>query len=189
MEFWQVVEGRHSVRDFKPDPIPREVLARMVHAASIAPSAMNEQPWRFHVTTGETRSALGKLVSQATIHLSEYMEVLGPERYEDAVKWYSSLGDAPVVIAVSVATPESDFDNINRLVSVGAALENLMLAATAQGLGCCNITFSWWVKDELEKLLGIDAERTMVSIVAIGYPSDAPLAAPPKNEDIADWLD
>lgn len=189
MEFWQVVEARHSVRDFKDAPVPRDVLERIVHAASVAPSAMNEQPWRFHVTTGETRSQLGKVVSQATVHLSEYMEVLGPKRYEDAMKWYSSLGDAPVVIGVSMPTPESDFDNMNRLLSIGAAVENLMLAATAEGLGCCNITFSWWVRTELEELLGIGPGRSMVSIVALGYPSSVPPALPPKNEDVADWLD
>ena len=62
---------------------------------------MNEQPWKFFVATGESRRKLGRLIAQATIHLSEYMDALGPRRYEDTVKWYSSLGDAPVVIGIA----------------------------------------------------------------------------------------
>lgn len=189
MDFWQVVEARHSVRDFTADPVPRATLERIVHAASIAPSAMNEQPWRFHVATGATRAELGSLLSQATVHLSEYMDVLGPKRYEDAVKWYSSLGDAPVVIGVSMLKPETDIDSTHRLISIGAAVENLMLAATAEGLATCHITFSMWVRSEVESLLGVADDHTIVSVIALGHPGEIPPALPPKREDIADWLD
>lgn len=189
MEFWDVIENRHSYRDFRSDPIPRELIERCIHAAVAAPSAANEQPWRFHVTSGSSRSELGKLVAQATVHLAEYMDVLGPERYEDAVHWYSSLGDAPVIVGVSMPTAASDMDATNKLLSVGAAIENFQLAANAQGLVSCNVTFALWVRDELAELLEIGADRTVVCLIALGYPTDTPPAAPPRNEDVADWLD
>lgn len=189
MEFRQVLEGRRSVRDFRSDPIPREVLERVVGAAGLAPSSMNLQPWTFHVCTGDSRVQVGETVAQATVHLLEYMEVLGPERYEDAVKWYSSLGDAPVVIVCTMTTPDSEFEALNLTLSVGAALENLMLTAKAEGLGSCSITFGWWVRDELKALLGVPSEQTVASITALGYPSDVPPAAPPRREDIAVWHD
>lgn len=187
MEFWDVIENRHSYRDFRSDPVPREVIEKCLHAAAAAPSALNEQPWRFHVTTGVSRSNLGKVIAQATVHLSEYMEVLGPERYEDALHWYSSLGDAPVVIGVSMPVAASDLDATNKLLSVGAAVENFQLAANAEGLGACNITFALWVRDELAEALAIGEGRTVVCLVALGYPSATPPAAPPRNEDIAVW--
>lgn len=189
MEFWEVIETRHSYRDFRPDPVPRESVGRILRAAALAPSPMNSQPWRYHVATGAARSEVGKVVAQTTVHLAEYMEMLGPERYEDAMHWYSSLGDAPLVIGVSMQKPSSEFDNMNKLLSVGASTENLMLAATAEGLATCNITFAWWVKDELAATFAVDDDRQIVSLVAIGYPGSTPPASPPHNEDVAEWLE
>lgn len=189
MDFWKVLESRRSVRDYRSDPVPQESLERALAAAAGAPSAMNEQPWRFHVSTGEARQRVGEVVSSATMHLAEYMDVLGPDHYEDALKWYSSLGDAPVVIIVSMTRPDNDFDATNKLLSVGAAIENLLLALTAEGLGTCNITFAWWVRDDLAKLVELDESRQVVAIISVGYASDAPLAAPPHNPDVADWYE
>lgn len=189
MDFWDVLDARHSTRDFRPDPIPRKVLERMIHAAATAPSSMNSQPWRFHITTGARRAELGKIVAQATVHLEEYLDHLGPERYEQAVQWYSSLGDAPVVIGVSMQAPDSDIDQVNKLLSVGASIENLMLAATAQGLGTCSITFTSWVRDELGELFGLADDRAVVAIIAVGFQSEIPVVAPRHRADIMDWLE
>lgn len=189
MDFWDVVDARHSTRDFKSDPIPRKVIERMLHAASAAPSAMNSQPWRFHVTVGASRAELGKIVAQATVHLEEYVEQLGPERYEQAVQWYSSLGDAPVAIGVSMDESASEIDRVNKLLSVGAAIENMLLAATAQGLGACNITFTSWVKDELAALFGVTGAREVVAVIVAGYQSELPVVAPRHRSDVTDWLE
>lgn len=189
MEFFDVVGARHSRRDFLTDAVPRETIERILAAAAQAPSSANEQPWTFYVATGASRLALGQTIAQSTVHLSEYMEVLGPKRYEDAVRWYSSLGDAPVLIAITVPEPDDDFTALNRHLSVGASLENLLLAATAEGLGACNITFSYWVKDEMAEFMGLEPGSSIVTIVALGWPSDVPSAAPQKRDDIAVWLD
>jgi nitroreductase len=189
MEFWDVITERHSTRDYLPDPVPREKLQRVLHAAALAPSAMNEQPYRFHVAEGEARQRAGAVVAQATVHLEEFMKQLGPEHYATAVEWYSSLGQAPIVIGVSMPQAESDLDSINKLLSVGAALENLMLAATAEGLATCNITFAWWVRDQLAEAFEVEPGHEMVAILALGMPSETPPLAPPHSDDVADWLD
>jgi coenzyme F420-0:L-glutamate ligase / coenzyme F420-1:gamma-L-glutamate ligase len=189
MDLQQAILSRHAIRDFGSDPVPREVVERLVLAASAAPSSMNEQPWMFYCCTGETRARLGEIVSQTTIHLSEYMEVLGPKRYEDAVHWFSGLGDAPLLIAIACPNPDSELTAINRYLSVGAALENLLLTVTAEGLAACNITLSYWVKDEIAHLLGLPAEQSIVTIVAVGYPGEVPPAAPSRNAETAVWLD
>jgi len=188
MELQQAILARHSVRNFRPDPVPRELVERLIAAASAAPSALNEQPWTFYCCEGETRRRLGKLVAQTTIHLSEYMEVLGPKRYEDAVEWFSSLGDAPLLIAGASPDPDSGLTALNRYLSLGAALENLLLTVTDLGLAACNITLSYWVRDEMAELLNLPAEESVVFIVAVGYPGDVPPAAPPKRTDTAVWL-
>lgn len=188
MDFFDVVAGRHSFRDFADRSVEREVLERAIAAAVAAPSAMNSQPWRFHVCTGATRQRVGEIVAQATSYLAEYMDVLGPERYEDAVRWYSSLGDAPVLVVVSAPVPAVPAEALNIYLSVGAAIENMLLALTAQGLGACNITFATYVKDELGAAVGTSEGCEVVAIVAVGYPGDVPPSAPEHQTDVTDWL-
>jgi nitroreductase len=189
MEFWETVTSRHSIRDFSQAEIPSDVLHRLIEAALLAPSAMNLQPWKFWVLQGQSRTQMGEIVAQSTVHLSEYMDVLGPKRYEAAVSWYSSLGNAPVLVAVTAPRMSAEFENMNRNLSIGAAIENLLLAVTNEGLGACNVTFSFWVKGEMGDVLGLTDAEEIVAIVAVGVPSDVPPAAPPVKTDDTVWLD
>ncbi len=189
MEFWTALEGRHSVRDFSDEPLSREAVEHVIRAAGLAPSAMNSQPWRFHVAMGAARQRAGAVIAQATAHLTEYMSVLGPEKYELAVKWYSELGGAPVVIGVSMVPATDEFESTNALLSIGAAIENLLLAVTADGLAACNVTFLKWLDEGLEEAFCIGDGRKVIAVIALGHPGPLPSAAPPKHADIADWLD
>lgn len=189
MEFWDVVAGRHSIRDYRDEPVPHALVDKLLHAAALAPSAENSQPWRYHVAVGELRHDVGAIMSQATIHLEEYLSMLGPEHREEVVKWFSSLGDAPVVIGVSLPENESDLGTVNNLLSVGASIENLLLAATAEGLGTCNVTFGWWVRDELSTAFRVGEGRSIVAMITLGWPSDVPPLAPQHDEDVADWYE
>jgi len=189
MEFWETIEKRHSVREFDSREVDRELVERVLRAASLAPSAKNSQPWRFHVAVGESRAAVGEIMAQTTIHLTEYLETVGPEHYEAIARWYSTLGDAPVVIGVSMAEVDPGFDRDDELLSMGAAIENLLLAAFAEGLAACPVTFSRWVCDELKLALGVEPEREFLSLVVLGYPTDGVDGSPVKNEDVADWLE
>ena len=189
MEFRELIQKRHSVREFLPDPVDHEQLERVIRVAESAPSSQNAQPWRFFVTTGEMRLRLGRVIAQTTIHLSEYMDVLGPSGYEDAARWYSELGKAPVLIAVASPFAEDKLAKLNRHLSVGAAIENLLLAAVDEGLAACNITYSHWVEDEIADLLGVPEEWEVLSVVAIGHPADVPPAAPARRPDDTVWFD
>ena len=156
----------------------------------MAPSARNEQPWRFYVATGATRLEIGRVVAQTTAYMREYIDTLDPEGFEKAMVWYSSLGDAPALIAVVVPQSEDEFTATNRTLSVGAALENLLLAATGEGLGACPFTFSYWVKDELAKTLGLSEGHSVACVVAIGWPKDDETAPrTTRRSDVAVWLD
>lgn len=189
VELYDVIASRHCVREFRRDAVPRDVLERIVVAAASSPSSQNEQPWRFYVTTGDSRHELGKIVAQTTVYLTEYIDVLGPEGYERAMSWFSSLGDAPVLIAIASPESDSDFKQVNRLLSVGASMENLLLAAREEGLGACPFTFSYWVRDEISELLGIEEGHSVISLIAIGWPTEGQSLPPEKRADVAVWLD
>jgi nitroreductase len=117
------------------------------------------------------------------------MDVLGPERYEEAVSWYSSLGGAPTLICVVTEVNQDSLEMLNRHLAIGAAVENLLLAAVDEGLGACNITYSHWVEDEIAELLGLADEEAVITVVALGHPSDVPAAAPRHHSGVAVWLD
>lgn len=189
MEFQELVRARHSVRDFSPEPVDRERLERIIAAGELAPSSANEQPWRFYVITGESRSRLGKLIAHTTIHLSEFMDVLGPKGYEEVAHWYSDLGRAPVLVAVTSPSSQDALAKLNRHLGVGAAIENVLLAAVDEGLAACNITFSHWVEDEIAELIDLPKDWDVLTVIALGKPGDVPPKAPPRRTDDAVWLD
>lgn len=188
MDVLKAIEARHSVRSFRTDPVPRETLERVVRAASLSPSAMNQQPWRFYVTTGDTRRRVGEIMAQGTIHLEEFIDVIGLEGRREAVQWYSELGNAPVVIVCTMPTVEDGFWQLNTHLSIGAAIQNILLAATGLGLGACNITFSFYVRDDLSRLLGVPEDREIAALVAIGYPTDAQPRPVAHRADVAEFL-
>ena len=188
MELEKVFRERHSVRRYAPRDVPHDVLERILDAAAYAPSAMNEQPWRFYVAIGETRTRVGEIMAQSTVYLEDYIEVLGPEEYELASQWYTNLGGCPVVVAVSMPVTEDRLQLLNRTISVGAAIENVLLAVTNEGLGACSITFSFWLREELARALEVPEDREIVALIALGYPAEEPVA-PPHSHDVAEYRD
>ena len=106
MDVIEAIHARHSVRSFTAEPVSDDMIDLLVKAAAAAPSAQNSQPWYFHVATGETRRRVGELIALTTVHLSEYVDMLGPEGVKLAEKFYADLGGAPIVIALSV--PKAD---------------------------------------------------------------------------------
>jgi nitroreductase len=187
LDLFETIASRHSYRAFEARPVARADVERLIDAARRAPSAMNAQPWRFHVATGATRTRVGEVLERTTVYLDEYLANLAAEdQTESAARFLTRLGGAPVVIAVSAPRVIEEMEQLNTLLSVGAAIENLQLAATALGLGSCNITVSYWVRDDLADVFEIGDDRYVVSVIALGYP-DEDAAAPAHDADIVSW--
>ncbi|MBA4370098.1 MAG: hypothetical protein C0418_00775 [Coriobacteriaceae bacterium] len=187
MEFREVIEMRHSCREFRPDPVPREVLDRLVHAAAMAPSAMNSQPAHLHIATGEVRDRVTAIMAQTTHHLQEYVELLPEDHLEAAARFFGTLGDAPVVVAMSVPETTDELERINEMIAAGCATQNILLSATDEGLAACNITFGFWVRDQLAEAFEVGAEREIVGLIVLGYSSAEP-ESPPHRSDIAEYV-
>jgi len=142
MEFFDVIENRHSVRAYIDDPIPEEILWRLLEAARKAPSASNKQPWKLVVVSDQTKretiaasGTYGKFLSKCPI------VIIGLGDPAIAPKWH--------------------------VVDTTIALEHIVLAATAEGLGSC------WIGsfDEATVKTLIDAPEGLkaVAIIALGY--------------------
>jgi nitroreductase len=176
------------VRIFRDEPVAPEVIRELIELAVEAPSSHNAQPWHFYVATGEHRDRACEILSQTTLYYEEYLESLPDEQAEATAAFFASLGDAPVIVAVTLPAHEERLDEINSCISAGGAIQNLQLAAYERGLGSCNITFSFWVRDELSELLGVTEGREIASLVILGVPAETPQDRG-RDTDVVTFLD
>ncbi|MCX5788885.1 MAG: nitroreductase family protein [Elusimicrobia bacterium] len=163
MEFYETVRARQSVRSFKPDPIPEDVLARIVEAFRAAPSWANTQPWELIlVSDPETKRKL--------------QQTLSPRNPATA-----AIADAPVVACAVGITQRSGFYKGKAvtlrgdwmLFDLGIATEHLALAAAAEGLGTVHVAFIDSAK--AGEVLGLGEGRTLVELIPMGTPAQTPL--------------
>ncbi len=188
MELREAIEQRRSVRAFKPEPVSEETITDLVRAASQAPSSHNLQPWHFHVVTEEARAEVAAILSQTTRFVEEYLATLDPEEAEVAENFFAELGGAPVIVAISAPVVDDKMDEINTYISIGGAIQNLQLAACARGLGTCNVTWSYWLRDQLAERMGIPDDREIVSLVLLGVPAESPQAQP-RRDDVVTFVE
>ena len=144
MNAFEAITQRHGVLRFKPDPVDRELIQRVLQAAMAAPSPANTQPWEFIVADNP---ALARQISEYLVDTqAEYVfrRLLGtPEPFiEYLLKLYDEFFNAPCFIILCrnqrTELANTDFKSILRdwdLCSIGAAMANLMTAATELGLG------------------------------------------------------
>ncbi len=180
MELYQAIKGRRSIRRFKPDPVPRELIEKILEMAIWAPSGMNRQNWHFRIVTGERKDALVGLASKGYEHIEPMLkEVFAdkPPVVEATKEFFTKLGGAPTVIfAYYEPTKERPETSIQ---TVAAAIQNLLLAAYAEGLGACWMTGPVHVADQINAFLKI-RDKTLVAVIPLGYPDESPPA--PKRK-------
>jgi nitroreductase len=188
MDVVDAIHSRHSVRFFTSEALSREDIVALMSAAAAAPSSFNSQPWHFHVATGATRDRVTEAMAVSTRHLYEYIEVLGEDAVQEAERFYANLGDAPVVVAVTVPQVSGETDQMNEYIAAGCAIENILLTATERELGACNITLPDWVVADVRAILGIPEGVVLISLIVLGHPAEA--AHPPQhNTDVYTVLD
>lgn len=189
MDVVRVINDRRSVRAYLNKPVPKEAVQTLLDAAVQAPSVMNSQPWRFHALTGDARDRIIGIISKSSWHVEELFDLLNIQEREESVQqaaqFFADLGGAPVIIVVTM--PKITHPVLLKMsgISCGMAVQNMMLAAHAEGLATCCIGSSLWVDDELMKELGIE-DSYLVTVLAVGYPERTP-NAPPRRKDVVEW--
>jgi nitroreductase len=174
MDVIEAIRLRRSIRLFDGAPVDRATIDQIVLAAGQAPSRMNSQPWHFHIAVDKGRARVAEVMAMTTAHLSEYIKGLDDRALERAGRFYAELGNAPVVIGIS--SPATDDASVARdnAISVGAALQNLLLAATENGLAACSISVPHWIADQLAGVFGVTDGWEVLSIVVLGHPDETP---------------
>lgn len=186
MELLDALYTRRSVRKYKDQPIPRELIKKLIDSAVAAPSAMNAQPWAFLVI--ENQTTLKDLSDKSKSLLLGAMED-NPRlaRYRGLLSNpdFNIFYQAPAVIVV-LAKPSGPHASED----CALAAQNLMLAAHDLGLGTCWIGFALAAlsQPEIKQRLSIPDDYVAVAPIVLGYPEIMPPSTPRSEPEIVDWI-
>ena len=189
IDLYEAMRTVRAVRRLRPDPIPEDVLYRVLEAATWAPSGGNRQAWRIIVVKDPARKQrLGELYKQVTLpYTKSYMERLADASEEERSRAERTIrasnylaehfGESPVLLVVcfnpeGLAVTDAKLDRLSVVGggSIYPAVENLLLACRAEGLGCVLTTLLCMEEPEVCKLLGIPDPWGTAAVVPIGYP-------------------
>ena len=195
--FLNIVSNRRSMRDFKPDPVPRDIIESVFGGAQRAPSNCNTQPWFVHVVTGETleqlRTELPAKFAAGEIALDfpydgQYEGIYKDRQYASATALYDSLGipreqkaernawfmrnfsffNAP---AVAFFTLPTGF-GLREACDLGMFVQTVMLGLTAHNLGSCPQTALAFLANVIRPALGLGDHEQLMFGMSFGYPTD-----------------
>jgi nitroreductase len=184
-DFFSVVRTQRAHRAFTTEPVPDDLVERVLEAATYAPSAENRQPWEFVVVRDPVlRDRIGELMKRAwEQHGRAHSEGrLSPELLADVDRGATgSISAAPVLVVVAADTSRCLPATVPS--SIFPALQNLLLAAGAVGLGSALTTIATAFADELRDAVGLPPEVVPVAVVPLGVPAK-PLG-PSRREPFA----
>jgi nitroreductase len=188
-ETLKTINERHSIRTFLREDVTEGEINALLHAANAAPSAHNQQAWRFVILRGEKRQGLAQLVTEKSASFPRPAAAL-------LRMGAKSIISAPVVIAI-VNTGDLirhgtelfkvekdtayDFFRTMEIQSSAAAVENILLAATSIGLGTVWLGVLYLIKDEVLRYLG-EPEGEFMAVVPVGRP--AKIGSGPKKQPV-----
>ena len=156
MDVSEAIQKRRSVRKYQVRKVENDKLDRVLEAGRLAPSAKNLQEWRFVVVRDDARR----------------------KRLAEAAKGQTFVGEAPVVIAACATVTDyvMTCGQLTYPIDLAIAVEHMVLAAAAEGLGTCWI--GAFPEGEVKRLLGIPDAVKVVAMMPLGYPSSAELHRP-----------
>lgn len=190
--------SRRSIRKYLDKPVDLEVVKRIMTAATWAPSGGNSQPWRFYVAIGAKRDEFIRAMAEAPGSDSPSIEAFNNEMipaFEEGLRHafkgkaskaeleelgrisekhndYGSFRFFQAPVAIVITRPAAG----GSLMDIGAAVENLIIAAQGEGLSTCWLGKPLRFSDTIRTVLGIPEDENLVTSVSLGYPDkDSPI--------------
>lgn len=185
MDTLKAIHTRQSIAKVKPDAVPRELIEKILSAAVQAPNHYKVRPWRFVVLTGAARERLGAVMADSM--KAEHPD-FPPEAFE---KERGKPLRSPVLIAVGADKPsETKVIEVENICATAAAVENLLLAAHAEGLGAKWRTGNPARDPKVKQFLGFEPDQYLIGFIYIGYPEfELEPRERPSFEDRTIWMD
>lgn len=178
---YAIIKSRRSVRRYTEQPIAPELVQRLLEAAIWAPSAHNRQPWRFAVLSApEARRKLAAMMGEK-LRADLTADGAAPDAIErDVSRSYSRISGAPLAIAVCLSMADmdrypderrSEAEYIMAVQSVAMAVQNLLLAAHAEGLGACWMCAPLFCPEVVREALSLPEDWQPQALITLGYPA------------------
>jgi F420 biosynthesis protein FbiB-like protein len=182
-DFFTVVPQQRACRQFSGEPVDDATVSAVLTAACWAPSSENRQPWRFVVVrSAAARGTLGTLMKELwEAGGRRYTEGrVSPELLRDVDIGLAGGGIAAAPVLVVVGGDSTAVDRAYLKSSVFPAVQNMLLAATAIGLGSCLTTIATMRADDVRAVVGFPPEIDPMAVVPLGYPA-RPLGRPRRD--------
>ena len=171
IDLFEAIDTQRGIRRFKPDPVPDELITRLLEAAIKAPSGGVRQGWSFIVIRDpETKRKIGELYRTGD-RFAITPDLTGQVRrvYGSAQYLEDHMEDVPVFILACIQTnANSNFPG----ASIYPAVQNILLAARGLGLGSCLTTRQMRFEDEIKQLLDIPEDVATAALLPIGFPAE-----------------
>ena len=185
---FEAIYSQRAIRHFKPDPVPDELVHKLIEAATKAPSGANQQQWKFVVIRdAEMKRRVGEYYRRGweAVYGSEASRpsTIQPHVRASAAYLAEHMHDAPVLI---MATIEHDGgpSSMGRGSSIYPAVQNLLLAAIGLGLGSVITSLHKLHEREVKELLGIPENVETAALLPIGYPAEGSRYGPTRRSPV-----
>ncbi len=205
----ELMKARRSVRRFKPQQPPRELVERLIEAAITAPSASNKQPWRFLcVSSRSVIERMAAAVREAVERIAAHIDPPSVEAFRAYGDYFTRFETAPIVIVplcrsltvlsnlVGPALAAEDRARIEAmeresgLIGTSLALENLLLMAHELGLGASGMTGPLVASDRIRDILEVQPSWHILALAPVGYPDETPPPTDRKPVDkVLKWIE
>ncbi len=195
MDVFEAMETCRAIRYLKPDPVPDELIDKILFAATRASNPGNSQAWGFVVVRDEGKrkeiqqaiqKGVGGLISDTATAQNADLDPVSSRVMAGAVHLVQNLHLAPVHIVVGARMVYPPQNPTMEMVysTVFTAAQNLIVAARALGLGSVFTTFTMQAQDEIKQILEVPEDVYLSNIIPIGWPDRnfGPLARKPMEE-------
>ena len=188
MDAFDAIARRSSIRAFSADRVPRAVIERLLAAAVRAPNHKLTEPWRFAVLTGASRDRFAEL--KRAHRATRFPSPDAPEAAKAIEKTYREALGTPAFVVVMCAVSDDPVRREEDYAATMMAAENLMIAATADGLGTYLRTGGTMDDAGVRELVHIPDGHRIVAVISLGLPTEA-LQPKPRASAAAKtvWLD
>jgi nitroreductase len=182
MDAIEAIQQRTSIRRFRPEPVARDLIERVLECAVRAPNHKLTEPWRFAVLMGEARDQFAEI--RAKHRLKRFADPESAEALAGADKVRRQARDTPAFIVVMCAVSQDEITREEDYAAAMMGIANLMTAAESLGLGTYLRTGGVMRHPQLAQLVALEEGFRIVGVVSLGYPAES--ASPRRRRPAAE---
>ncbi len=190
MTISQTIRSRRSAKRLLDTPVDRDVIERLLEAATWAPNHHLTEPWRFWVISGGARERFGE--AMAAGDLNTHRDATPEQRETMRSSAIGKAHRAPVIVAVAAVMAETNKNpDLEEITATAAAIQNLLLQAEAEGLGAIWRTGRSAYEPEMAQFFGLAERDRLLGFIYLGHPDPS---APPRDSQrqpvasVTTWL-